>query len=172
MAGLIFEASIYSLLTKTMPESMQMPFQINVLKWHCLLKSSKLHTFCLLFLSKRNKAWWIPLFKEYQARLHWSTSLPALLSKRISKIIGKVKSLFFAQQIRTGHGTFKFYKYCSHKFLKSIPAWIIFLIWVIFWSLSHLWGWVVGDMQKGVQKTEEMLVKVEKYSCTLHNWLG
>jgi len=24
---------------------------------------------------------------------------------------------------------------------------------------SHLWGWVVGDMQKGVQKTEEMLVK-------------
>lgn len=23
---------------------------------------------------------------------------------------------------------------------------------------SHLWGWVVGDMQKGVQKTEEMLV--------------
>jgi len=24
---------------------------------------------------------------------------------------------------------------------------------------SHLWGWVVGDMQKGVQKTEEMLTK-------------
>ena len=47
------------------------------------------------FLSKWNKAWWIPLFKEYQARLHWSTSLPALLSKRISKIIGKVKSMFF-----------------------------------------------------------------------------
>ena len=24
---------------------------------------------------------------------------------------------------------------------------------------SHLWGWVVGDMQKGVQKTEQMLTK-------------
>ena len=31
VAGLILEASIYSLLTKIMPESMQMPFQINVL---------------------------------------------------------------------------------------------------------------------------------------------
>ena len=52
VAGLILEASIYSLLTKNMPESMQMPFQINVLKWHCLLKSSKLHTFCSLFSLK------------------------------------------------------------------------------------------------------------------------
>ena len=60
---------------------------------------------------------------------------------------------------------------CSHKFLK----YSCMLLWYqihTFWSLSHLWGWVVGDMQKGVQKTEEMLVKVKQYfsgsSCVQH----
>ena len=38
---------------------------------------------------------------------------------------------------------------------------------LIFLPLSHLWGWVVGDMQKGVQKTEEMLVKVKDEYCWL-----
>ena len=39
------------------------------------------------------------LSKEYQAWLHWSPSLPALLSKRISQIIGKVKkNVIFATE--------------------------------------------------------------------------
>ena len=59
------------------------------------------------------------LSKEYQAWLHWSSSLPALLSKRISKIIGKVKTILQLKSLEYSKLGFQSKKEkCSYKFLK------------------------------------------------------
>ena len=87
-----------------MPESMQMPFQINVLKWHCLLKSSKLHTFCSLFSLKMKQGSTNPPFQgvlssvtlghkssstSFQKNLenHWKGKKYVVLPKKIEQHI-------------------------------------------------------------------------------------